>query len=235
MIGTLRSVVLDAPDIVALSAFYRNLAGWQEAYADDEWIKLRTPDGYAISFQLAPDHIPPQWPDPAHPQQFHLDLRVPDIEAAAIEAEKLGATRLGSAESWITLADPAGHPFDLCRNADDPPMSIFAATIDCPDAASLARFYAELFGMEVRYDGEEGSLIGADGQGQLMFQNVAEYHAPQWPDPAYPQQFHLDVTVTDIEAAEVAALALGADRLPGGGDDFRVYADPAGHPFCLCW
>ncbi|WTY84240.1 hypothetical protein OG559_04970 [Micromonospora sp. NBC_01405] len=58
---------------------------------------------------------------------------------------------------------------------------------------------------------------------------------PAWPDPERPQQFHLDVTVSDIEAAEEAALALGARRLPGEGEGFRVYADPVGHPFCLCW
>jgi hypothetical protein len=64
---------------------------------------------------------------------------------------------------------------------------------------------------------------------------VADYNRPQWPDPAHPQQCHLDVTVTDIDDAESGALKLGATRLTGGGDDFRVYADPAGHPFCLCW
>jgi hypothetical protein len=41
--------------------------------------------------------------------------------------------------------------------------------------------------------------------------------------------------VDDVEEAEPKALALGAKRLPGEGDDFRVYADPAGHPFCLVW
>jgi hypothetical protein len=43
------------------------------------------------------------------------------------------------------------------------------------------------------------------------------------------------VLVDDIEAAEAAAVALGAKRLPGEGHDFRVYEDPAGHPFCLVW
>ena len=56
-----------------------------------------------------------------------------------------------------------------------------------------------------------------------------------WPDPAYPQQFHLDVTVDDIDAAEAAVLKLGATSLSSGGVNWRVYADPAGKPFCLCW
>jgi catechol 2,3-dioxygenase-like lactoylglutathione lyase family enzyme len=235
MIGKIKSVVIDAPDIVGLAAFYRSLAGWTQEYADDEWITLGTPDGYRISFQLAPDHVPPQWPGQAHPQQFHLDLRVQDIDAAAAAAEKLGASRLGGGETWQTLADPAGHPFDLCLNADDPATTIYGVTIDCPDPKALANFYAELLGMRLLYDGDEGALIGDEGQGQLMFQKVTDYTAPRWPDPAHPQQFHIDVDVTDIGEAEPKVIALGAEPLGGGGDQFRVYADPAGHPFCLCW
>ena len=66
-----------------------------------------------------------------------------------------------------------------------------------------------------------------------MFQQVAELQRPRWPDPAYPQQLHLDITVDDADEAERAALALGAHRLPGDGENWRVYADPHGHPFCL--
>lgn len=61
----------------------------------------------------------------------------------------------------------------------------------------------------------------------------AAYTAPQWPDPARPQQFHLDVLVGDLDAAEEAVLALGITKLEGGGKTFRVYADPANKPFCL--
>ena len=60
------------------------------------------------------------------------------------------------------------------------------------------------------------------------------YQAPRWPDPAHPQQFHLDVSIDSFDIAEPATLALGATPLPGGGETFRVYADPQGKPFCLC-
>jgi len=235
MIGKLKSVVLDAPDIARLAAFYAEMAGWPQQYADDEWITLTTPGGPRICFQLAPDHVPPRWPDPAYPQQAHLDLNAPDIDAAADRAVAAGATRLGGGETWHTLADPAGHPFDLCRGEAGAPVSLFAVTLDTEDAKKLSHFYAELLGMEVQYEGDEGSLIGAKDQGQVMFQQIAEHRPPQWPDPAYPQQFHLDVLVDDIAAAEPPALAIGATRLAGEGDNWRVYADPAGHPFCLTW
>jgi predicted enzyme related to lactoylglutathione lyase len=96
MVGTLKTVVLDAPDIAKLSTFYGELAGWKQAYGDDEWITMTTDDGWRIGFQSAPDHVPPRWPDPAYPQQAHLDVRVPDLEEAAAKAEKLGATRAGA-------------------------------------------------------------------------------------------------------------------------------------------
>jgi len=243
MIGRLRNVVLDAPDIKRLASFYGSLTGWPTGYADDEWIILTTPDERRICFQSAPDHVPPRWPDPDYPQQFHLDLLTPDIEAAATRAVELGATRLGGADyddaAWVTLADPAGHPFDLCRRAEagdgvSEPMGLFAVTIDTDDPETLGQFYGELLGMDKQYEGDPGVLISSD-DGSVMFQRIARYTPPQWPDPAHPQQFHLDVHVTDVDSAEKLALALGATRLPGEGENWRVYADPAGHPFCLVY
>jgi Glyoxalase-like domain len=72
-------------------------------------------DGQEIAFQLAADHVAPQWPEQEHPQQFHLDLLVDGYEAAAERAIGLGAIRLAAGPTWVTLADPAGHPFDLCQ------------------------------------------------------------------------------------------------------------------------
>ncbi len=82
-------------------------------------------------------------------------------------------------------------------------------------------------------------VLTVDGL-RLAFQLVDEFAAPTWPNGERPQQFRLDVTVDDVDAVEPRALALGATKhevQPGqaGGDSFRVYLDPAGHPCCLCW
>jgi catechol 2,3-dioxygenase-like lactoylglutathione lyase family enzyme len=231
--GRLELVALDAADIDSLADFYARLTGWEIVRKDSDWITIRTPDGQEVAFQLAPDHIPPQWPGQEHPQQVHLDLLVDGHEAAAERAVALGATRLADGPSWITLADPAGHPFDLCqRDGVGPVMGLFAVTIDAPDAPALARFYADLMGMEVTYEGPEGALIAGAGK-SVMFQQIGGYNPPRWPDPAHPQQAHLDVIVDDLDTGEARALELGASRLDGGGESFRVFADPAGHPFCL--
>src|SRR5262245_31397272 len=114
MMGKIGSIVLDTPDVGGLSAFYGKVAGLTETYADDEWVNALTPEGWKIAFQLAPDHQPPRWPDQAYPQQFHLDVLVPDLEAAVASAIEAGATKLpGGGETWTTLADPSGHPFCL--------------------------------------------------------------------------------------------------------------------------
>lgn len=235
MIGKLHTIVIDAPDIARLSEFYTAVAGWRRAYADAEWITMTTPDGWRIGLQHAPDHVPPRWPDQSHPQQAHLDLRVPDLEAATAGAVEAGATLLKKNEAWHTLTDPAGHPFDLCLNADDPRTTLMGVMLDCPDAAALSAFYAELLGKSVTYQAEGMAMIGDEGKRPVLFQQVDGYTPPQWPDPAHPQQFHLDVLVEDVDAAEKAALAIGATRLPGEGETHRVYADPANKPFCLVW
>ncbi len=106
--------------------------------------------------------------------------------------------------------------------------------IDCPDPQALASFYQELLGM-IRLDDDPGWVTIGDAPDRpgLAFQRVADYQPPRWPDPAGPQHMHLDVAVPDLEMGEHDVLARGAQVLPGGGARFRVYADPAGHPFCL--
>jgi catechol-2,3-dioxygenase len=235
MIGTLRAVVLDAPDARRLAAFYTALGGWTELDTDDEWVTMRTDDGWQVAVQRSPGHVPPRWPDPAFPQQAHLDLRAPDLGAGSARAAGLGAVLLRENETWHTLADPAGHPFDLCLFPAGQGITLMGVMLDCPDAGELSAFYAELLGKPVTYQGDGTAMIGEDGAQPVMFQQVTEYHAPRWPDPAHPQQFHLDVTVHDVGAAEAAVLKLGATSLSYSGENWRVYADPAGKPFCLCW
>ncbi len=112
-----------------------------------------------------------------------------------------------------------------------------SVVIDCPDPKALAGFYSVLLGWEIT-SVEDDWVVVTDGRAErLCFQKAEEYRPPLWPDPAGSQQFHLDLTVDDLEKAEAAVLALGAvkhDRQPSEDDSFRVFLDPVGHPFCLC-
>ena len=180
-IGELKTVVLDAPDIARLSAFYGELAGWTQRYADHEWVTMTTGDGWRIGLQSAPNHVPPQWPDASHPQQAHLDLRVPDLAAGTQKAAELGAQLLRENERWNTLADPAGHPLDLCL-AENNETTLMGVMLDCPDAKVLSRFYSDLLGKPVTYEGDGVAMIGEDGDQPVMFQQIENYQAPRWPD-----------------------------------------------------
>ena len=73
--------------------------------------------GSTLNFQTVENYSAPQWPGQEHPQQFHLDFRVPDLEAAVAHATSLGATVAeGQPEgtTWQVMLDPDGHPFCLC-------------------------------------------------------------------------------------------------------------------------
>jgi catechol 2,3-dioxygenase-like lactoylglutathione lyase family enzyme len=102
--------------------------------------------------------------------------------------------------------------------------------LDCADPAALAAFYAELLGQPVTYSRDDFVVVAAnDTSSGLAFQLAPGHQPPTWPDPASSQQVHLDLMVEDVAAAGPRVLALGATKLDGEG----VYADPAGHPFCL--
>jgi catechol 2,3-dioxygenase-like lactoylglutathione lyase family enzyme len=102
--------------------------------------------------------------------------------------------------------------------------------IDCPDPAALASFYSRLLGLPITYRSADFVVVAAsDTTSGLAFQLAPGHQPPTWPDPAVPQQLHLDIMVDDLAEAGPAVLELGASRLPGE----YAYADPAGHPFCL--
>ncbi|MFF8266987.1 VOC family protein [Streptomyces sp. NPDC016562] len=125
MIAELQCVVLDCPQPQSLAEFYASVLGgavnrpdrrWS---LDEDWATLHTPSGLVLAFQRAPDHQPPRWPDPARPQQFHLDFGVPDLDRAQEQVLEAGATLLDAGpddRGWRIYADPAGHPFCLVRH-----------------------------------------------------------------------------------------------------------------------
>jgi catechol 2,3-dioxygenase-like lactoylglutathione lyase family enzyme len=102
--------------------------------------------------------------------------------------------------------------------------------MDCPEPAALASFYSELLGKPITYADDDFVVVADnDRTSGLAFQRAPDHRPPTWPDPSVPQQLHFDVMVDDVAAAADAVRKLGATPLPGD----HVFADPAGHPFCL--
>jgi catechol 2,3-dioxygenase-like lactoylglutathione lyase family enzyme len=108
-----------------------------------------------------------------------------------------------------------------------------SVVLDCPDPPALADFYARLLDWPVRERADEWATIEGPRGALIEFQRAADYQPPTWPDPARQQMFHFDFQVDDLEAAHERAIENGAKPLDRQRT-FRVYADPAGHPFCLC-
>ncbi len=116
-----------------------------------------------------------------------------------------------------------------------PSTKLRAVTIDCPEPKVLADFYSGLTGYEVGSSGDDFAGLTGEGGLWIGFQRVDDYTPPVWPGQQVPQQFHLDLGVEDLDAAQEEAVGLGAsvpEHQPGGGR-WRVLLDPAGHPFCL--
>lgn len=107
--------------------------------------------------------------------------------------------------------------------------------LDCPDPHRLAQFYSALLDWPVVRDEPDMCFIRAEYGDGIGFQKVESFNRPQWPGQDVPQQMHIDVDVDDLDTAEAAVLALGATKHEHQpGTTFRVFLDPAGHPFCLC-
>jgi len=110
-----------------------------------------------------------------------------------------------------------------------------SVVLDCPDVDALATFYGALLGWDVSVDEGWADIRSEDGSNCISFQQVEDYRRPEWPGQTVPQQMHLDLMVRDLDEGEAAAIELGATKTEvQPGTSFRVFLDPAGHPFCLC-
>ena len=117
-----RVVVFDASDIEAESAFWAGLLGGT-VHRDDDWHSIVVDGEWVMGVQLAPDHVPPRWPEGPQQQQVHLDLHVDDLAEAEQRVLSLGGRQLQAPrrpddnpdgeEMFAVYADPAGHPFCL--------------------------------------------------------------------------------------------------------------------------
>jgi hypothetical protein len=221
-----------------LAAFYGELLGMR--IINEGWLLIAEQPESKLVLALDGDGWsdlrPPRWRDPEQPQQLHLDLLVPDAEAAATRVAELGATHVDDGDGFQVFADPAGHPFCLYPDATAAAPKVGRLVFDCFSPRALATFYEGFLATHQRtLDTPERVEVGFgdDELPRLAFQH-AQFTAARWPDPAYPAQLHVDYRWTDglEQAALERAERLGAIRLPQLADT-EIFADPASHPFCI--
>ena len=109
-----------------------------------------------------------------------------------------------------------------------------STSLDCSDPSALVDFWAALLGGEVAFRSDEFCAVKT-GNGWIAAVKVADYRPPTWPASEVPKQVHLDLATSDLEMAEAEALRLGARKAADqpAPDRWRVFFDPAGHPFCF--
>jgi catechol 2,3-dioxygenase-like lactoylglutathione lyase family enzyme len=123
--------------------------------------------------------------------------------------------------------------------------------LDATDVRQLAEFYRELLGLRYRPGDEppaDGSpddadwlvLVDSHGVRKLAFQQVDSLPRTTWPEHQVPMQLHVDFTVPSVaelrrhrERAQALGAELRLDRTDDPGEPLYVFADPAGHPFCI--
>ena len=119
---TLKTLILECRNVRELLTFYQGLLGWPVVFDEETFVRIQCPEtGMGLAFQLDEDYAPPVWPTEPGMQQMmaHLDFAVADateLQAMTEKALSLGAARAQAqygGNDWITLLDPAGHPFCL--------------------------------------------------------------------------------------------------------------------------
>ena len=115
--ATLAMVNLDAAQTKPMADFWSAVLGWPVVYLDENYAMLTGPS-HALGIGAIPDYQPPAWPNDGR-KQYHFDLAVEDVDAAADRFVALGAERPAEqpGETWVVLLDPAGHPFCLTSAA----------------------------------------------------------------------------------------------------------------------
>ncbi len=124
--------------------------------------------------------------------------------------------------------EPVGRVIDIAV------ARLASTSLDCADPVALADFWAALLGGEVAFSSDEFCAVRTDN-GWIAAVKVADYRPPTWPSAEVPKQIHLDLATSDLQAAEAEALRLGARKAADqpAPDRWRVFFDPAGHPFCF--
>jgi predicted enzyme related to lactoylglutathione lyase len=117
------------------------------------------------------------------------------------------------------------------------PIAKFSlVALDCPDPHALAAFYQQIVGGTIKQEtaSDEWVRLQVAGASDLGFQLDPNHQPPSWPDGS-PQQAHLDLDVTDLDEGERQVVAIGAIKAftQPEPESWRVFLDPAGHPFCL--
>ena len=250
---TIGDLMIDCANAGRTRDFYANFMGWEKIITFN-CLALKTDKGLTILFaQTDISYAPPIWPEELGEQQkqMHLDFTVDDVPSAVEEAICLGAVKADTqycGETCITMLDPEGRPFCLCKRLSEAEFAVhferkyhslladYSINIDCPDTKKLRKFYAGLTSWDQEFHWT--ALVAENGLNVHFMQSDFEYIPPVWPEESGKQQkqMHFNFQVDDLQLAVEEAICIGATKAAKqyGEEHFVMMIDPVGHPFCLC-
>jgi len=250
---TIGDISIDCANPMRTRDFYASLTGWEKREAFSCPVLVSDNDLLILFTGCDFEYIPPVWPEEAGRQQkqMHLDFTVDDVPLAVEEAVRYGAVKAASqygGEHCVTMLDPEGHPFCLCKRQSKSEFELWfiqrgfsmipnpSINIDCPDTKRLREFYAQLTPWDQNFHWT--ALVAENGMVVHFMQSDFDYIPPVWPEEPGKQQkqIHFNFQVDDLPASVDEALRLGATKSISqyGGEQYVTMLDPDGHPFCLC-
>lgn len=234
--------------------FYADLTGYEKLIAYD-CPAIKTDNGLLILFgEIEIPYVPPVWPEEqgAQQKQMHIDITVDDVPSTVEKAIGIGATKAakqyGDEQGCVTMLDPDGKPFCLCRRYGDTEFDLYyknqgygtipdiSINIDCKSYSELRAFYAALTDWD---QGFHSTALVADNRMVVHFMEADfEYLPPIWPEEIGKQQkqMHFNFQVNNLQFAVQEVIRLGGTKAKEqyGGDHFVTMMDTEGHTFCLC-
>ena len=112
--------------------------------------------------------------------------------------------------------------------------------LDAADLDSVSDFWAGIFDGKALKEDTWHSVIDSAGEWRMGIQLNPTHVRPEWPGGLQQQQIHLDLHAENFDEMHRKVMGLGAQLLQesdskDADEGFQVYADPAGHPFCIGW
>lgn len=108
---------------------------------------------------------------------------------------------------------------------------------ECEDPERSAHFWAQVLDLDPPHGDPAWLTLHWEPVGRFSFHRVERYRPPVWPGESGEQQTHFDLLVDDLDEASRTVEQAGGTPLTAvldpGPEAWRIYADPAGHPFCL--
>ncbi|MEU4797764.1 VOC family protein [Streptomyces sp. NPDC023327] len=236
-----------APDLDGVSAFYRELFGWELQRGGEEvggYSQFRLAGGTAAGAMAMPaEEAPPAWT---------LYFRTPDADATAKQVEQAGGGTLHGVVDVLDLGrmagftDPAGVPFSVWQQGQikgldvvNEPGGLVWTELYTPDASAATSFYGSVFGWQTTAmespAGTYTMVHPADGTPDDMFGGIASLDD----DPAESEAYWLPYfQVDDCDGAvakvrrEGGTVRMDTVEMAGVGR-FAKFADPAGARFAV--